>query len=130
LGALAGHDGGVIVSVIVRRLRQGSTIEDFRQAWYPERGFGVPSRIVNAIRLDDPREIVSIGFLDVTPDDLEDLAADIAAAEAKRHYRIEGVIESTELRAIYEIVDDEDFTDIPHPFSSGEPGAGLTAPRD
>jgi hypothetical protein len=72
------------------------------------------------------QEILSIGFLDVAPDDLAELAADIAAAEAKRHYRIEGVIQSTELRAIYEIVDDEDFTDEPHPFLPGDPGAGLT----
>ena len=119
------HDA-MIVSVIIRRLRQGSTVEDFRDAWYPDTGFGVPSRVINAVRMDDSREIVSIGFLDVTPDDLDSLAADIAAAEAKRHYRIERVIESTEVRAIYELVDDEDFTDKPHPFSSGAPGTGLT----
>jgi hypothetical protein len=118
----------VIVSVIVRRLREGSDIEEFRRAWYPDRGFGVPSRVLNAVRLDDPREVLSIGFLDVVPDDLDDLAADIAAAEAKRHYRIENVIESIELRALYEIVDDEDFTDRPHPFSPGAPGEGLTKP--
>jgi hypothetical protein len=118
----------MIVSMIVRRLREGSTFEDFRRAWYPDRGFGVPSRVLNAVRLDDPREILSIGFLDVVPDDLDDLAADIAAAEAKRHYRIEGVIEATEIRALYEIVDDEDFTDKPHPFSAGPPGTGLTRP--
>lgn len=118
----------MIVSMIVRRLREGSTFEDFRRAWYPDRGFGVPSRVLNAVRLDDPREVLSIGFLDVAPDDLDDLAADIAAAEAKRHYRIEGVIEATEIRALYEIVDDEDFTDRPHPFSAGPPGSGLTGP--
>ena len=88
----------------------------------------MPSRVLNAVRVDDPREILSIGFLDVAPDDLGDLAADIAAAEAKRHYRIEGVIESTELRAIYEIVDDEDFTDKPHPFGPGDQGPG--SPND
>jgi hypothetical protein len=116
----------VIVSVIVRRLRPDRSYDDFRRAWYPDRGFGVPSRVINAVRLDDDREIVSIGFLDVVPDDLDQLAADIAAAEAKRHYRIEDVIEATELRAIYEIVDDADFTDVPRPFSSEPPGAGLT----
>jgi hypothetical protein len=117
----------VIVSVIVRRLREGSTYQEFRDAWYPQRGFGVPSRVLNAVRIDDPREIVSIGFLDVEPSGLEELAADIAAAEAKRHYRIEGVIESTEVRAIYEIVDDEDFTSSPHRFAPGRgPGDGLT----
>jgi hypothetical protein len=119
---------GMIVSVIVRRLREGSTYQDFRRAWYPERGFGVPSRVLNAVRLDDPNEILSIGFLDLEPDALDELAADIAAAEAKRHYRIENVIESTELRAIYQIVDDEDFTDAPRPFSDrAGPGTGLTA---
>ena len=116
------------MSVIVRRLSEGSTIDDFREAWYPQRGFGVPSRVMNAVRLDDPREILSIGFLDVHAEDLDDLAADIAAAEAKRHYRIEGVIESTELRAIYEIIDDEDFTTQPRPFREGPPGSGLTEP--
>lgn len=119
----------MIVSVIVRRLREGRTIEDFRDAWYPERGFGVPSRVMNAISLDDPREILSIGFLDVHAEDLDELAADIAAAEAKRHYRIEHVIESTMVRSIYEIVDDQDFTAQPHPFGAGPPGAGLTPPR-
>ena len=92
----------MIVSVIVRRLRSDRTYDDFRQVWYPDRGFGVPSRVINAVRIDEPREIVSIGFLDVKPDDLEQLAADIASAEAKRHYRIEEVIESTEFRAIYD----------------------------
>ena len=116
----------MIVSVIVRRLREGSTFEDFRRAWYPERGFGVPSRVHERRSPRRPAEILSIGFLDVTPDDLDDLAADIAAAEAKRHYRIEGVIESTELRALYEIVDDEDFTR-PRPTRSrrDRPGTGL-----
>ena len=40
--------------------------------------------------------------------------------------RIEEVIESTEFRAIYEIVDDADFTDLPRPFDDGPPGASLT----
>jgi hypothetical protein len=116
----------MIVSVIVRRLRQGTSYDDFKKAWYPERGFGVPSRVLNAVRVDDPREIVSIAFLDVEPEGLDELAADIAAAEAKRHYRIEEVIESTELRAIYELIDDEDFTDRPHTFSRKGIGDGLT----
>jgi hypothetical protein len=82
--------------------------------------------VLNAVRVDDPREVVSIAFLDIARDDLDELAADIAAAEAKRHYRIEEVIESTELRAIYELVDDQDFTDKPHRFSRGGAGDGLT----
>jgi hypothetical protein len=118
----------MLVSIIIRRLREGTTLEDFRKAWYPERGFGVPSRVMNAVRIDDPREIVSIAFLDIEADDLDELAADIAAAEAKRHYRIEHVIESTEVRSIYRLVDDEDFTDKPHPFGRGRPGTGLTPP--
>jgi len=45
----------VIVSILVRRLREGKTYEDFREAWLPEKGFGWPTRVVTAQRMDDPR---------------------------------------------------------------------------
>ncbi|HEY2217055.1 MAG TPA: hypothetical protein VGH21_06140 [Solirubrobacteraceae bacterium] len=32
----------MIVSVLIRRLREGKTYADFRAAWLPEKGFGVP----------------------------------------------------------------------------------------
>jgi hypothetical protein len=84
----------MIVSVFVRRLRDGRTYDDFMAAWYPETGFGVPTRVLNAVRVDDPAEILSLGFLDVSEDDLASLGKRIARAEAARHERIAEVIES------------------------------------
>jgi hypothetical protein len=32
----------MIVSVLIRRLREGKTYADFRAAWKPDKGFGIP----------------------------------------------------------------------------------------
>jgi hypothetical protein len=120
-------DDGIFVSVFVRRLRDGKTYDDFKAAWYPEQGFGVPTRVLNGVRLDDPREILSIGFVDPAGQSLEEISARIGAAEAKRHDAIDDVLESTELRAVYQLVDDQDFTDAPHPFGGEAPGVGITS---
>lgn len=118
--------GELFVSVFVRRLREGKTYDDFKAAWYPEAGFGVPTRVLNGVRLDDEREILSIGVVDPAGQSLEEIGARIAAAEAKRHDAIADVLESTELRAVYRLVDDQDFSDAPHPFSDNPPGSGIT----
>lgn len=56
----------MIVSVFVRRLKQGRTFEQFVDEWEADRGFGVPTRVFNAQSLDDPRDVMSIGFVDVS----------------------------------------------------------------
>jgi len=45
-----------------------------------------------------------------------------AAAEASRHEGIEAVIEATTHRALYEIVDDRDFSNGPRPYRKRRPG--------
>jgi hypothetical protein len=47
----------MIVSVFVRRLKEGHTFEDFVSEWEADRGFGVPTRVFNAQSLDDPRDV-------------------------------------------------------------------------
>jgi hypothetical protein len=108
--------------VFVRRLREGKTYDDFREAWYPDTGFGVPARILSGTGLGDPREIVTIGFLDVDATDLEQLGANVAAAEATRHDRIDAVVESTELRTFFAIEGDHDFSDRPSPLPEDRQG--------
>ena len=66
----------MIVAIFRRRLREGATYEEFREAWSATQGFGVPTRVVTAQRLDDPREILSIG-LSVLP--LKTLAPPLSA---------------------------------------------------
>ena len=38
----------IVISVLTRRLREGNSYEDFREAWLPEQGFGFPTRVVSA----------------------------------------------------------------------------------
>jgi hypothetical protein len=102
----------VFVSVLVRRLRPGKTYDDFVDAWYPDRGFGFDGRgPILARSLADDREILAFGFVDL-PDRaaVRDALTRVAQQEAVRHERIDAVIESTELRGIYEIVDEFDFS--------------------
>ena len=115
----------MFVSVFVRRLKEGRDYQDFKAAWYPQTGFGVPTRVINAVRRDDPSEILSIGFVDADSDTLDNVLARVAAAEASRHEHIGTVVEATTHRALYQIVDDLDFTDSPRPYGDGEPGAGI-----
>jgi len=57
---------------LVRPLKEGVSCDDFQQAWFPDQGFGVPARVRNARRVGDPRDLLSVGFLDLP---VEELAA-------------------------------------------------------
>jgi hypothetical protein len=45
----------IVIAALTRRLREGKTYEDFREAWLPDQGFGFPTRVVSAQALDDDR---------------------------------------------------------------------------
>jgi hypothetical protein len=109
----------MVVAVFVRRLRAGCSFEDFKSAWEAERGFGVPARVFSAVSLADPRDVLTVGFVDVEPDELERMTEDVATQEQVRHERIEEVIESTELRAIYELRGEHDFSADPRELETG-----------
>lgn len=47
----------MIVSVFVRRLKEGATFEDFLREWEADVGFGLPTRVFNAVSLTDPRDV-------------------------------------------------------------------------
>jgi hypothetical protein len=100
----------VIISVLTRRLREGKTLDDFRAAWHREGGFGVPTRVVTGHGLEDPREIVTIGFTDIEVDEIEGFLARTAPEEARRHDRIAEIIEPDMTRAFYIQVGDDDLS--------------------
>jgi hypothetical protein len=112
----------MLAVVFIRRLREGKTWEDFRDAWYPDTGFGVPARVIAGPSTTDPREIVTVGFVDIAPDDLASMGEQVAAAEASRHDRIAEVIESTEVRTFFELEGDHDFSAAPHPLDADKKG--------
>jgi hypothetical protein len=124
----------MIVSILVRRLREGKTYEDFREAWLPEKGFGWPTRVVTAQRMDDPREVVTIGFSDISAEQAEGLLAqvgleasgeerpdaaqvpedehlgDVAGEQLRRRSRIDEVIEPEMTRTFYVQLAEDDLT--------------------
>jgi hypothetical protein len=109
----------VIVSVFVRRLREGRTFADFIEEWEADQGFGVPTRVFNAQSLDDPRDVISIGFVAIEPAALDAGLASVARPEAVRHERIDTVVESTTLRCIFEVRAEHDFTSAPREIAVG-----------
>lgn len=109
----------MIVSVFVRRLKPGRTFEEFIAEWEADRGFGAPTRVVNAQSLDDPRDVLTIGFVDISVAELEQALASVAGQEQVRHDRIDTVIESTALRSMYELRAEHDFTSVPVTIEPG-----------
>ena len=100
----------MVLAVFVRRLREGKTYADFREAWMADRGFGVPTRVVSGQRLDDEREIITIGFVDVGPEDIRAGFERVTEQEQVRHGRIDAVVEPGMTRTFYLQVGDDDLS--------------------
>ena len=109
----------MIIALFRRRLKEGLSYEDFERAWKAEQGFGVPARVISAVSLEDPREVLTVGFVDIEAAQLAAGAEAVAAQEAKRHSKIDDVIESTELRAFYEVAGEFDFSAEPQEIERG-----------
>ncbi len=117
----------MIVTVFVRRLKPGRTFDDFIAEWQADVGFGIPTRVFNGPGLDDPRDIVSIGFVAASPDEVREWLAAGSPSEQVRHERIDTVIESTTLRCMYEVGTEHDFTGEPLPIDVGSAESLLSA---
>ncbi|MEM6463578.1 MAG: hypothetical protein AAF724_16860 [Pseudomonadota bacterium] len=100
------------VAILIRRLKPGKTYDDFIAAWYPEKGFDMPVAGPDlCVNIADEREIAAIAYLDVAErPSLEAVLERVAEQEAKRHTRIDHVIEATSVRGIYEVKDRFDFS--------------------
>jgi hypothetical protein len=100
----------IVISVLVRRLREGKTYEDFRQAWLPDQQFGFPTRVVSAQSVTDEREIITIGFSELDEAEAEAQLQRIGSREQRRHDRIDALIEPEMTRQFYVQVAEDDFT--------------------
>ena len=122
----------MIVSVFVRRLKEGRTFAEFIEEWEADEGFGVPTRVFNAQSLEDPRDVISLGFVAMSVEALTEGLAAVAGSESVRHDRIDTVIESTSLRCMYELRSEHDFSSMPVEIEVGSPEsllAALVAPK-
>ena len=107
----------MVISIFRRRLGEGKSFDDFLEAWQAERGFGVPTRVFNAVNLNDQREILTVAFVQVSARAFTEAAQSVAEQEAIRHSRIDEVIESTELRAFYDLQCEHDLSSEPREVS-------------
>ena len=115
-----------VVAVLGRRLRPGATPDDFVRTWYPDRGFGAAMRgPILAQDVNDDRELLTLGFFEL-PDRaaLADALERVAAQEAVRRDRIEAMVESSRVHAIYEVLAECDFANDETVEAGRPPAAG------
>ena len=99
----------IAVSIISRRLKEGKTYEDFRKAWYHTVGFGTASKLYTMINAFNLREIVVIGFVEMTPDQdpLSILRIDV---KERLDNPLDDVIEPVTGREFGILVSEDDFS--------------------
>jgi hypothetical protein len=103
------------VSIITRRLRAGKSYDDFRKAWYHTTGFGVEgkeaggkSSMFTLINVFDPREIIVLGFVTTTIEQLKDaLNIDV---EYRGRNPLDDVIEPEIGRKFCALISEDDFS--------------------
>lgn len=100
------------IAILIRKLKPGKTYEDFVEAWYPDKGFGIPVQGPDlGINVSDNREIAAVAYLDIADrPTLDEVMDRVSEQEAERHVRISEVIEETTVRAIYEVTGRYDFS--------------------
>ena len=98
----------ITISIITRRLKEGKTYEDFRKAWYHTVGFGTPSKLYTALNVNDPREVIVIGFVE---SEIEDLMAGLEIDVKERlENPLDDVIEPEIGRKFGILVSEDDFS--------------------
>jgi len=97
------------ISILSRRLREGRTYEDFRQAWYHTVGFGSQAKLYTAINMFDPREIIVVALGEVVPgqDPMALLRIDV---KERTEHPLEAVIEPEVGRTFGLLVAEDDFS--------------------
>ena len=95
-------------AIIKRRLKKGKTYEDFRKAWYHTIGFGTANKMFTIINGLDPREIIVIGFNEVSLEQVRTLA-DIDIQERLSN-PLDDVIEPEIERTFGILIAEDDFS--------------------
>lgn len=97
------------VAMITRTLREGKTFDDYREAWYHAQGFGLPTTMLTVVNLHNPREIVSIGIMEL--EDIKQLAPALKIDVKERlSHPLDAVVEDKIERKFGVIVSEDDFS--------------------
>lgn len=105
---MAADENMTAVAIVTRRLREGKTYDDFRQAWDPKTGFGAPSRFYTVVSAADPRDVTIIGFI------RSSVPAFAAAAEIDIAERfgpaLDDIVEPATSRSFGLVIAEDDFS--------------------
>ena len=97
------------VAILRRRLREGKSYEDFRQAWFHEVGFGAPNRMLTMLNVADPREVIVVGLTRAAS--VEDGARLVGLDQSQRAASpLDDVIEPGVDRTFAILVAEDDFS--------------------
>jgi hypothetical protein len=97
----------MISLISVRQIKPGS-YDEFRKAWQPD-PWNPKLQRVEIFRNDDqPDQVVTVSYIDATPDELESMRDDpaILEAEARRLERIHPFEETVLLSGIFELAEE------------------------
>lgn len=97
------------VAILRRRLREGKSYEDFRDAWFHEEGFNAPNRMLTMLNVADPREVIVVGLTQV--ESAEDGARLIGIDQSQRAASpLDEIIEPEIERTFAILVAEDDFS--------------------
>ena len=113
------------VSVLFRKLHEDKKFDDFYQAWFPsetkcnkqtvggetyQQFFSAPIRVIHAVNINDPKDIVSIGLHWITDEELEFAMRDpkVAKDGAERGDKISTVADK-EQTGVYKVLKDDNL---------------------
>jgi hypothetical protein len=97
----------MLCTVTVRRLKPGS-YDAFREAVQPQFWPAGLTKISVLRNQEDPDEVCTIGYLDMSPDALDMLrdSPELLTAEAGRVERVAAFVETVVVNGIFELSDD------------------------
>ncbi|MDC0535633.1 hypothetical protein OAO18_07475 [Francisellaceae bacterium] len=114
-----------VVSILYRKLHEGSTFNDFREAWLPSEArcnqtlkgdqsylqfFPAPTRVINGVNINNPNEIISIGMTWINNQEQADKMLSLASTKnesnQERHDSIKNVADKVS-STLYEMKSDD-----------------------
>jgi hypothetical protein len=96
------------VAIVTRKLKPGKTYEDFRKAWYHTVGFGTSTKMYTALNINDPSEIIVMGFVESEIEQIMDgLKIDV---KERLENPLDDVIEPDIVRQFGVVVSEDDFS--------------------
>ena len=99
-----------MIAIVHRTLREGKSFDDYRKTWFHTQGFGVPTQMYTIINAFNPREIISIGVMDI--DEEKYTIPDLLKIDRDERLvnPLDDIVEETIVRHFGIVVAEDDFS--------------------